>query len=246
MSKQAKEFIGCKVKNLGRGNIMVKSEKKSREKFVFNYDIAESIIEYAHKITQEGLTKGTWGNISVRDGGYIYITPSGFPYDKLTPKYITVVNSGGQKVCGELNPSSELPLHIEIYEKRADIHAIIHTHPVYSTIVSITQKEIPPIVEDAVMILGEYLHVSEYALPGTVELAQNAFKALGYNHCVFLRNHGLVTVGENIHEAFVATLVAEKTAQIYIEALKVGNVSVLPDEHAKLLREKYLKSYRQK
>jgi L-fuculose-phosphate aldolase len=137
-------------------------------------------------------------------------------------------------------------LHIEIYETRADIHAIIHTHPVYSTIVSVTLKEIPPIVEDAVMILGEWLFVSEYGLPGTEELARNAVKALGNNHCVFLRNHGLVTVGENLQEAFTATLVAEKTAQIYIEALRVGTVSILPDEHAKLLREKYLKSYRQK
>lgn len=225
---------------------MAKKIKKNAEIFSFSYDIAESIVNYARKVSEEGLTRGTWGNISVRDGGYIYITPSGFPYDKLTPKHITVVNSEGKKVYGELTPSSELPLHIEIYETRADIHAIIHTHPVYSTIVSVTLKEIPPIVEDAVMILGEWLFVSEYALPGTEELARNAVKALGNNHCVFLRNHGLVTVGENLQEAFTATLVAEKTAQIYIEALRVGTVSILPDEHAKLLREKYLKSYRQK
>lgn len=220
--------------------------KKKMQDFSFNYDIAESIIQYARKVTEEGLTKGTWGNISVRDGGYIYITPSGFPYDKLTPKYITVVDCEGNKVYGELTPSSELPLHIEIYDKRADVHAVIHTHPIYSTIVSITLQEIPPIVEDAVMILGESLFVSEYALPGTKELAKNAVKSLGDNHCVFLKNHGLVAVGENLHEAFVATLVAEKTAQIYFEALKIGNVSVLPSEHARVLREKYLKSYRQK
>ncbi|MEJ5258273.1 MAG: class II aldolase/adducin family protein [Fervidobacterium sp.] len=213
---------------------------------VFNIKIAQEVIEYAKKVSAERLTKGTWGNISVKSGEYVYITPSGYPYDKLKPKDICVVDMEGQKVFGNLKPSSELPLHIQIYLNRSNVGAIIHTHPIYSTIVSITQREIPPIVEDAVMILGETLKVSEYALPGTEELAQKALEALGTNNCVFLKNHGLVTVGENLQEAFIATLIAEKTAQIYVEALKVGNVSLLPMEHARLLREKYITSYRQK
>lgn len=211
-----------------------------------NLSVAEEIITYAQLISKEGFTKGTWGNISVFHGEYIYITPSGQPYDKLSLEDICVLRKNGNVVYAKNKPSSESAMHIKIYESRNDVKAILHTHPVYSTIVSITLSSIPPIVEDAVMILGEILHVSEYALPGTVELAQNAVAALSNNHCVFLKNHGLVTVGENLQEAFVATQVAEKTAQIYIESLKLGNLSTIPHEHATKLREKYLQSYKQK
>ncbi|ODN30321.1 aldolase [Fervidobacterium thailandense] len=204
------------------------------------------MIEYGLKISAEGFTKGTWGNISVRDGEYVYITPSGIPYDVLEVDDVCVLSMNGDTVYARKKPSSEYMMHLEIYKARPDVHAIVHTHPVFSTVVSICLKSIPPVVEDAVMILGEELQVSDYALPGTIELACEAVKALGKNNCVFLKNHGLVTVGETIHEAFVASQLAEKTAQIYIEALKIGNVSVIPYEHARVLREKYLSSYRQK
>lgn len=212
----------------------------------FNIDVATEIVKYARIVSEAGFTKGTWGNISVYFDDLIYITPSGYPYDLLKPEDIVVVDMQGNKLYGNLKPSSELPLHIEIYKNRKDIKSIIHTHPVYSTVISLTVSEIPPIVEDAVMILGERLRVSEYALPGSWELAKNVFIAIGQNNCVFLRNHGLVCVGENLHEAFVATQVAEKTAQIYIEALKIGKVIEIPQEHAKALRKKYLTSYKQK
>jgi L-fuculose-phosphate aldolase len=213
---------------------------------MFKLDVALEITKYAKLVSEAGFTKGTWGNISVRYEQLIYITPSGYPYDLLRPEDIIVADFDGKKLHGSLKPSSELPLHIEIYKKRSDVNAIIHTHPIYATVISLTVNEIPPIVEDAVMILGERLEVSEYALPGSWELAKNASMALGKNNCVFLRNHGLVCVGENLHEAFIATQIAEKTAQIYVEALKVGNIQEIPIEHARSLRNKYLQAYRQK
>ncbi len=203
------------------------------------------VVKYAKKISEEGLTKGTWGNISVRDERYIYITPSGYPYDKLTSDDIVIVDYDGKIVEGQHKPSSELPLHIEIYKARKDVFAIIHTHPVYSTVVSVSCDQLPPIVEDAVMILGERILVSQYAFPGTEELAKNAVASLGNNHAVFLKNHGLVTVGENLQEAFIASLIAEKTAQVYVEAMKIGRVSTLKEEDASKLRQKYLKAYKQ-
>lgn len=212
---------------------------------MFVIDIAKEIIAYGRLISEAGFTKGTWGNISVRNKEDIYITPSAYPYNVLKPEDIVVVNLSGDILHGTLKPSSELPLHLEIYKNRNDVAAIIHTHPIYSTVLSIVSNELPPIVEDSVMILGERINVAEYALPGTLELAKKALKALGKNHCVFLSNHGLVCVGENLEEAFTATQIAEKTSQIYIEALKIGHIKELPYEHAKLLREKYLTSYRQ-
>lgn len=213
--------------------------------FALDERIASEIIEYGRRISAEGLTKGTWGNLSVRTGNFVYITPSGKPYDTLETHDICVLNLDGTPVHAPIRPSSEYLMHLQIYSHRTDVNAILHTHPVYSTVVSVTVDYLPPIVEDSVMILGENLRVTEYALPGTTELALEVVRALGGNHCVFLRNHGLVTVGATLHEAYVATLVAEKTAQIFVEALRLGKIHEIPKEHAKSLREKYLKDYRQ-
>lgn len=213
--------------------------------FQYDLEVASEILKYGLKISAEGFTKGTWGNISKRAGQFVYITPSGKPYDKLEPWGICVLDIDGNVLYAPFKPSSEYLMHLEIYKARSDVNAILHTHPTYSTVVSVSADSVPPIVEDAVMILGETLWVSNYAPPGSKELADEAVRALGENHCVFLRNHGLVTVGWTLHEAFVAAQIAEKTAQIYIEALKLGRLVEIPSEHARQLRQKYINEYRQ-
>ncbi|MBO8160027.1 MAG: class II aldolase/adducin family protein [Thermosipho sp. (in: Bacteria)] len=202
------------------------------------------ILEAVDFVIKNNLVKGTWGNVSIKEGDLIYITPSGIPYDKLTKDDISVVDINGTHISG-LKPSSELPTHIEIYKARKDVNAIVHTHPVFSTTVSLITSFIPPLVEDAVMILGPRINVSEYALPGTVKLAQNVVNALGENHAVILKNHGLITVGSDIREALTASLVCEKTAEIFLYALNIGNFSEINEGDAVMLRNKYLNSYRQ-
>jgi L-fuculose-phosphate aldolase len=209
-------------------------------------DVKQRVIELCQKISKEGLVKGTWGNISIREGKKVYITPSGYPYDKMKEEDIIVIDLNGEIIEGFREPSSELKVHIAIYNERKDVNCVLHTHPVYSSIVSLVKDFIPPLIEDGVMICGERINVSKYGEPGSWELANNVLNALGTNNAVILKNHGLVTVGENENEALTASIVAEKTAQIYIEALKIGEISILSEEDAKKLREKYLKSYRQK
>ncbi|ABR31695.1 aldolase [Thermosipho melanesiensis] len=203
----------------------------------------KEILRAVKFIVDNNLVKGTWGNVSIREGNIIYITPSGVPYDKLKEGMISVVDFNGNLVEG-LKPSSELPTHIEIYKSRKDVRAIVHTHPVFSSTISVVSSEIPPIIEDAVMILGPEIKVSEYALPGTWELAKNVVDALSDNHAVILKNHGLITVGTNIDEALTASLICEKTAEIYLYALNIGNFSTISNEDAVMLRNKYLNSYR--
>ncbi|OOC45611.1 class II aldolase/adducin family protein [Thermosipho sp. 1074] len=204
----------------------------------------EEILRAVRFIVGNGLVKGTWGNISIRDKDYVYITPSGIPYDKLKEEMISVVDFNGRLMDG-LKPSSELPTHLEIYKNRKDVNAIVHTHPVFSTTVSVVSSEIPPLIEDAVMILGPEIKVSEYALPGSIELAKNVVDALSDNNAVILKNHGLITVGFDIDEALTASLVCEKTAEIYLYTLNIGNFSTISYEDAVILRNKYLNGYRQ-
>ncbi|ANQ53085.1 aldolase [Thermosipho affectus] len=204
----------------------------------------EEILRAVRFIVENGLVKGTWGNVSIRDKDYVYITPSGIPYDKLKEEMISVVDFNGRLIDG-LKPSSELPTHLEIYKNRKDVNAIVHTHPVFSTTVSVVSSEIPPLIEDAVMILGPEIKVSEYALPGSIELAKNVVDALSDNNAVILKNHGLITVGFDIDEALTASLVCEKTAEIYLYTLNIGNFSTISYEDAVILRNKYLNGYRQ-
>jgi len=209
-------------------------------------NIKSKVVELCKKISQEGLVKGTWGNVSLRDESKVYVTPSGYPYDKMAEEDIVVIDLEGKVFEGFRVPSSEYKLHIAIYKNRNDVNCVLHTHPIYSSIVSIVRDYIPPLMEDGVMICGERINVARYAEPGSLELANNAVEALGTNNAVILKNHGLVTVGENGAEALTASIVAEKTAQIYIEALKIGNISILSEEDSRKLRNKYLSSYRQK
>ena len=204
------------------------------------------VVELCQKIEKEGLVKGTWGNVSIKDNEKVYITPSGYPYDKMKEEDIMVIDLQGNVLEGFRTPSSEYKLHLAIYKKRDDVNTVIHTHPIYASIVSLVKEYIPPLIEDGVMICGERINVAKYGEPGSWDLANKAVEALGKNNAVILKNHGLVTVGENEVEALTTSIVAEKTAYIYVEALKIGEISELSEEDAKKLRYKYLTSYRQK
>ena len=201
------------------------------------------ILSAVNFIVSNNLVKGTWGNVSIKNNDKIYITPSGIPYNLLKEEDICVVDLNGKIISGE-KPSSELPTHLEIYKNREDVNAIVHTHPVFSTTVSLVTDKIPPLVEDSVMILGPVINVAKYALPGTYELAYNVVKSLGKNNAVILKNHGLITVGTDIYEALIANLVCEKTAEIFIYALNIGNFDIIDMNDARILRDKYLNSYK--
>jgi len=199
------------------------------------------------KISNDNLVKGTWGNFSIKVKDKIIITPSGYSYELMTPNDLVILNMEGNIIEGDRVPSSEWMMHSEIYKKRDDINIILHTHPNYSSIASVTLDEIPSLIEDSAMILGPSIKVTDYKLPGSKELAVETEKKLGDNNAVIMRNHGLVTVGNSFNEVISAAHIVEKNIMIYIEALKLGKeIHYISDEDLQMLREKYFKSYRQK
>ena len=191
--------------------------------------------------------KGTWGNFSIKVKDKIIITPSGYSYELMTPNDLVIINLEGNILEGDRVPSSEWMMHSEIYKKRKDVDIILHTHPKYSSIASVTMDEIPSLIEDSAMILGPYIKVTDYKLPGTRDLAVETVNKIGDNNAVVMRNHGLVTVGNSFNEVISAAHIVEKNIMIYIEALKLGKgIHYINDEDLKMLRDKYFKSYRQK
>ncbi len=201
----------------------------------------EIVLDAARFIARSGLVAGTWGNVSLREGDLVYITPSGVPYDELEVEDIAVVSlESGEQIDGRKRASSELPMHLEIY-KNLEVKAVVHFHSVYATAFAVMRKPVPCYVEDQAQIIGGKIEVAEYALPGTWELARNVVKALRNKFGALLANHGAVAVGRSMKEALIAAQIIEKSAQV---ALLVGESGVpLSDEDVKKLRKGYIESY---
>ena len=197
-------------------------------------DMREIIIEAGKKLLRENLTVETWGNISLRDGeGLVYITPSGMDYETCTVEDIVVMKIDKKIVSGKRRPSIETDLHLEVYKARPEVKAIIHTHPIYSTVFSCMGESIPLILDEAAQALGGEVKTAAYALPGTIELANNCVKALGEksNACL-LQSHGAVCVSCDMKGAFKVAKVLEMTAEVYSRIRSIGGSYIpLSDEN---------------
>lgn len=187
------------------------------------------LIEAGKLMLSKGFTAETWGNISLRDPqtGLFYITPSGMSYDSLLESDIVIIDRDGARIEGSRKPSIEKSLHLRIYEMRPEINAIVHTHPIYSTVFGVLQKPIPPIIDEAAQTLGGTVEVAEYGLPGTDNLAENACCALGSKMACLLSHHGAICVGSNLEQALKVCNVLEITAQIYKMALSIGHPTAI-------------------
>ena len=191
------------------------------------------VLETARRIDEKGLVVGTSGNVSQRfkepDGReLVAITPSGRHYDTMKVGDIVLVDMEGRRVEGELAPSIETMLHVGIYKARKRVCAVVHTHAVFGSVIAVTGSEIPSLLDDQVALLGGEIKVAGYALPGSLELARNAVAALGSRNAVVLANHGTVTVGRNLREAFNNCELLEKTARVFVLARTLGEMTPLP------------------
>jgi len=195
----------------------------------------KQVLETAQLMAQKGLVAGTSGNVSMRiDSGdgreLIAITPNALYYDRMGVDDIVVADFEGNNVEGELRLSIEKMLHIGIYKARKKVNAVIHSHPVYGNILSVAGMEIPEILDDQVTYLGGRIKLARYAIPGTPDLVDSALEALGPRNGALLANHGAVSVGRDMKEAFVACELLERTAQIYVFAMLLGKITPLPEQ----------------
>jgi L-fuculose-phosphate aldolase len=164
----------------------------------------------------------------------VAITPSGLRYDIMKPDDIVIVDLEGQRIEGDLAPSIETLLHTGIYKMRKKVNAVIHTHPVYGSVIAVAGLEIPPILDDQVTQIGGEIKVAQYALSGSPEMTTNVLAALGPRNAALLANHGAIALGRNMQEAFTVCQLLEKTAKIYLLALGLGKPSLLPADAADL------------
>ena len=185
----------------------------------------ELVIEYCLRMLKDGLTVATSGNVSVRVGENIAITPSGVDYKALAPADICVITVEGEHVDGPENPSSEVPMHTVVYQN-TDALAVVHTHPVYATVLGTLVEEIPPI-HYMLALLGGPVRVAPYAPFGTEELARSCHAAMKDRYAVLLQNHGATTYGASLAKAYTRSVYLEWLCRIYCEAKAIGQPRLL-------------------
>lgn len=182
------------------------------------------------EILEEGLTQRTSGNVSARvDGERVAISPSGIPYHEITAADVPVVDLEGTVIQGDLPPSSEQPMHIEVYRRRDDVGGIIHTHSPYATTFASLGKPIKP-AHYLIAFTGKSVPVAPYATNGTVALGKAAADTMGDRNAVLLRNHGVLAVGPTLEAAHNVAARVEYCARIYWQALLLGKPELVDDQ----------------
>jgi len=210
-----------------------------------NQDIENArrdIVTYAARLRPDGLVTGTSGNLSVRVGDVVAITPTGVDYDDLTPEIIPLIDLAGRPAEGDLLPSSEVPMHLAAY-RRTTARAIVHTHSPYATVLSTLVEELPPI-HYMLAQLGGRVRVAPYGTYGSEELAQNMIDALDGRGAVILQNHGAITIGDTLAEAYDRSVTLEWLSALYYRARLAGPPNILDDTEIDRVADK-LASYGQ-
>ncbi|MEU5097509.1 class II aldolase/adducin family protein [Streptomyces sp. NPDC020996] len=181
------------------------------------------LVATARRTVADGLVVGTSGNVSVRVGDTVLVTPSGVPYDRLTAGDVTGVGLDGRQVLGSLVPTSELPMHLAVYRTTA-ARAVVHTHAVHATAVSTLVPELP-VIHYMAAALGGPVRVAPYAAYGTDELARNMLHALDDRSGCLLQNHGTVTYGATLEQAYDRTAQLEWMCRLWLTASAVPGLS---------------------
>ncbi|MDS0295554.1 class II aldolase/adducin family protein [Halogeometricum luteum] len=199
-----------------------------------------TIAEHGRKMLEQGLTKGTGGNISARVGDdHIAISPSGMPYNSVETEDVPVMDFDGERVRGDRDPSSELSMHSQVYRRRDDVGAVLHNHSPYATTFATIDEPIPA-SHYLIAFAGNEVPVASYETYATEELGNAAVETLGDDHnACLLQNHGVLAVGDDVESAFETALMVEYCARIQYQSMAIGEPTIIPEEEVDHLQSKF-------
>ncbi len=179
-------------------------------------------------MTADRLVVGSSGNVSARAGDLVAVTPTGLPYAELTPELVGVHRLDGTAADAPLAPTSELPMHLAAY-RLTDAAAVVHTHSTAATAVSLLVDELPAL-HYLIGLFGGPVRVARYATYGTDELADAMAEALDGRTACLLGNHGALTVGRTLAEAYDRAVYLEWLCDVWLRATAAGRPRLLPPE----------------
>ena len=188
-----------------------------------DWEARRDIVAWAKQVYNKGLVAATDGNISCRiDVDRIMITPSGKSLGFLTADDMAYVDTSGNVLGSTNKPSSELPMHLEIYRQRPEINAVIHAHPPLATAFTVTGQSMSvPILPEVVVMLGK-IPTARYATPATAESADVIRDLISDNDVILLDHHGAVTCGKSLEDAYFKMEKLEHAAKTLIAARQLG------------------------
>jgi L-fuculose-phosphate aldolase len=179
----------------------------------------QEVAAAARRLAAERLVLGTAGNVSARRDDHVAVTPTGADLADLTAEQVSVVGIDGAMAAGDLEPTSELDLHLEIY-RRLDAGAVVHTHAPFATALSCVLDELP-CVHYSMLLFGGSVRVVPYATFGSSELAQSVLGALEGRTAALMANHGAVAYAADPAAAVDASLLLEWACEVYWRAAAI-------------------------
>ena len=198
--------------------------------------VKKEICEIGRRLYDCGFAISNDGNISVKiSDDEIWATPTGVSKGYMTEDMLVCVNSKGEIISGGRNPSSEIKMHLKVYEMRKDINAVVHAHPPLATAFAVCHTPLDKhYLTEAVVGIGE-VKVAAYATPSTDEVPNSIVPFLHDSNAVLLANHGALTWDETLLGAFFKLQTVEFLAQLSINVKQIGNAKELSKEHVEQL-----------
>ena len=193
--------------------------------------LRREVVRAARRMNELGINQGTSGNISIRCGDRMLITPSATPYEEMQPEDLASMPLEGERGAwsGPLPPSTEWRFHLGILRARPEAGAVVHTHAAYCTALSILRREIPAVHYMIAAFGGPTIRCASYAVFGTEELAVAALVALRDRQACLLANHGMIVVGPTLSRAMWLAVELETLAKQYVLSLHAGEPVILTD-----------------
>ena len=197
----------------------------------------QSIIDACLRMNALGINQGTSGNISLRHGEGMLVTPTSTPYEAMQPEQIVYMHLDGSHDPAQ-RPSSEWRFHRDILKARPEANAIVHAHPPYSTMLAIMGMEIPPVHYMVACAGGDTIRCAPYATFGTQELSEHAVRALEGRLACLLEHHGMIAIGPSLSKAMWLAVEVETLARQYHGCVQIGQPPLLPSDEIERVRQR--------
>ena len=208
--------------------------------------LKDELVGTAKQMSALGLTPGMSGNVSVRYNDAMYVTPSGMPYSDLVADDVVRVEHDGTLRPGQRTPTTEWRLHQDILGARQDVQAIVHTHSLFCTTISMLRRPIPAVHYMIVLAGSDDIPCADYATFGSAELALNAVAALRGGNACLLANHGMIALGETLAKALRLAAEVETLAAQYWHAAQIGSPHILDGAELDKVRARFAEYGQQK
>jgi L-fuculose-phosphate aldolase len=202
-------------------------------------DLRAQVVDAMIKMGAGGLNKGTSGNVSVRCGEGLLITPTGVVPEALTPESIVYLDASGEATPGQLAPSSEWRMHKGILDRRPDVNGVVHCHSHYATVLACANRPIPSVHYMVAVSGGPTIDVAPYFVFGSEELAQGVIETLAGRLACLMANHGQIAIAHSLPRALAIAEQVEEQASVYWGTLMIGGPRLLDADQMAVIGERF-------